>query len=199
MSEVMTTERKCSIEEVFDHNFIELLRLVPRNPHVRALILKFTGKMPGTDCETFEQVKDWVEVNCEKRIRPRFDAGSHSGSGISVNVLFSETEYGRSRYSVDRSSTENFELGAGELLEIILEKIAEGGSVSEVVEAIADRIDDEAWEQCSPDLDNYGNYDYSDEEATSSDNRQAKFSKESIRNAVLQFVQQRHPELAAEL
>jgi hypothetical protein len=198
MSEVIALERKCSIEEVFCPSFIELLRLVPRNPYVRALILKFTGKMPGTDCGTFDQLKDWVELNCVKRIRSPFNTGN-SGAGISVSVRFSETEYGRASYSVDRSSTENFEFGADDLLALIQEKIADGGGISEVLDAIADRIDDDAWDQCSPNLDNYGDYDYCDDEATSSDSREAKFSRESIRIAVLQFVQQRHPELAAEL
>jgi hypothetical protein len=50
MSDTLTlpppVERKCSIEEVFDPSFIELLKLVPANPYVRALILKFTGKLP---------------------------------------------------------------------------------------------------------------------------------------------------------
>jgi hypothetical protein len=53
---VIPAERKCRIEEVFDQGFIELLRLVPRNPYIRALILKLTKKMPGPECETFEQV-----------------------------------------------------------------------------------------------------------------------------------------------
>ena len=47
---VIPGERKCRIEEVFDQNFIELLGLVPRNPFVRALILKLTKKMPGPEC-----------------------------------------------------------------------------------------------------------------------------------------------------
>ena len=44
-------EKKCRIEEVFDSAFIELIRVVPRNPYVRALILKLTGKMPGAESE----------------------------------------------------------------------------------------------------------------------------------------------------
>jgi len=47
MSDTLTlpppVERKCSIEEVFDAGFIELLKLVPANPYVRALVLKFTA------------------------------------------------------------------------------------------------------------------------------------------------------------
>ena len=98
MSEVMTApepavpaaQRKCVFEEVFDANFIELIGLAPRNPHVRALILKLTGKLPPPECSTFEQLKNWVELNCEKRARPSASgAGQHSREGgIVINVDF---------------------------------------------------------------------------------------------------------------
>ena len=90
---VIPVERRCMIEEVFDQSFIELLRLVPRNPYIRALILKLTKKMPGPECETFEQVKEWVETNCEKRTRPTSSRSTRVvDDGISINV---EPERGR--------------------------------------------------------------------------------------------------------
>ena len=90
-------------------SFIELLRLVPANPFVRALILKLTGKMPGPECETFEQVKEWVETNCEKRVRPSSSRSTRVvDDGIAISVEFSETEYGRANYSVPRSGSDEF-------------------------------------------------------------------------------------------
>ena len=35
MNDPLVLERKCSIEEVFEASFIELLKLVPANPYVR--------------------------------------------------------------------------------------------------------------------------------------------------------------------
>lgn len=198
MSEVITL--KCKIEEVFDQCFIELLRMVPRNPYVRALILKITGKMPGQECETFDQIKEWVEMNCEKRktTSQRRVAGS-AEDGISINVDFSETEYGRADYSVPRSGYASFEVSAEDLLEIVREAIEDGEGIDRIVEDIAKKIEDEAWEQCEPEFDNYGEYDYDDHEATDSGNSEKEFSKNEIRNAVLNFIRARHPELAAEL
>jgi hypothetical protein len=205
MSEVMTPpqplERKCRLEDVFDANFIELIRLVPKNPFVRALILKLAGKMPGPECETFEQLKDWVETTCDKKARP---TPSHRGrnnpeDGIAITVEFSETEYGRADYSVPRSGNEEFRIGAADLMEMVQAAIDAGEGLNEVVDVIAEKIDDDAWNQCNPDLDNYGDYDYSEHDATDSGNSETSYSRNQIRNVVLAFVRERHPELAAEL
>ncbi len=57
--------RKCQIEEVLAASFIELIEMAPANPYVRALILAQTGRMPGAECVTFEQVKEWIETTCD--------------------------------------------------------------------------------------------------------------------------------------
>lgn len=199
---VIPVERKCKIEEVFDQNFIELLVMVPRNSYVRAVILKLTGKMPGPECETFEQVRDWVEMTCEKKARV---SSSNRGArripddGIAINVDFSETEYGRADYSVRRSGSEEFRVGAEDLMEMIQEAIEAGAGIDEVVEVVAGKIDDDAWDQCDPNMDNYGEYDYDDFESDDHGDSEIDYSKNEIRNAVLAFVRERHPELAAEL
>lgn len=203
MNETLTlpppVERKCAIEEVFDASFIELLKLVPANPYVRALILKFTGKLPPVECELFDALKDWVEFNCVQRIKKSAAAQNTVASGISISVDFSEREYGRADYSVERYGTETFNVDVEDLLAIIQDVIADGEGINEVVTAIASRIDDDAWNQCNPDLDGYGDYDYSDHDSTDSDNAEVKYSGDEIRNAVLRFIRERHPELAAEL
>lgn len=191
-------ERQCRIEEVFDDSFIELLKLVPANPYVRALILKFSGKLPPADCEAFEALKDWVECHCVKRIR-KPTASRQSDDGISISVAFSEQEYGRAHYSVERSGTDSYPVSADVLVEIIQDAIADGGAISAVVDVISGRIDDNAWDECDPNLDDYGDYEYDEHESDGADNSEVKFSRERIRNAVLQFVQENHPELAAEL
>ena len=198
---VIPTERKCRFEEVFDANFIELIRLVPLNPFVRALILKHTGKMPGPECRTFEQIKDWVELNCDKRARPISSRANRrtAEGGISISVEFSENETGRADYSVHRWGTEEFHVGADDLVEMIREAIESGGGIDEVVDLVAGKIDDDGWNQCDPDMDNYGDYDYSDHDSTDSSDGNAEYSNEDIRTAVLAFVRERHPELAAEL
>jgi hypothetical protein len=203
MSDTLTLpappQRTCSLEEVFDANFIELLKLVPANPYVRALILKFSGKLPPAGCETFDQLKEWVEFNCVKRIKKSAAVQNAIAAGIAIDVDFSETEYGRADYSVERYGTDTFSVDAEDLVAIIHDAITDGGGIGDVVDVIAGKIDDDAWLQCNPDLDGYGDYDYSDHESTESSNAEVKYSRERIREAVLWFVRERHPELAAEL
>lgn len=203
MSDTLTlpppVERKCGIEEVFDAGFIELLKLVPANPFVRAWVLKFTGKLPPTECEQFDQLKDWVEFNCVKRVRKSTGSQPPAAAGISVEVDFSENEYGRAHYSVERSGNDTFQVGAEELVVFIQDAIADGGGLGLVVDSIAGLIDDEAWDRCDPSLDDYGEYDYGDHDSDGTDSSEIKFSREHIRNAVLRFVRENHPELTAEL
>jgi hypothetical protein len=198
--ESVTVQRTCSLEDVFNASFIELLKLVPANPYVRALVLKFSGRMPPADCETFEELKDWVEFNCVKRIKPKnYPARNSEEGGIVINVDFSESEYGRANYSVERSGSDSFRINADDLMEIIQTAIADGEGIGDIVETIAQKIDDDAWNECQPNLDNYGDYDYDEHNSNDSGNSSTDYSKEEIRNAVLRFVRERHPELAAEL
>lgn len=194
-------QRKCKIEEVFDQYFIELLRLVPRNPIVRALILKLAGKMPGPEHQTFEQIREWAETNCEKKARSssKRTAMGVPDDGIAINVEFSETEYGRASYSVRRSGSEEFHISAEDLIEMVQAAIEAGEGIDEVVEAVAEKIDEDAWDRCEPSMDDYGEYDYDNQEGTDFGDSETEYSKNEIRNAVLAFVRERHPELAAEL
>lgn len=192
-------ERKCTIEEVFEASFIELLKLVPANPYVRALVLKFTGKLPPQECDMFEPLKAWIESNCVKRFRKAAAPRQTEERGIVVHVDFTDIEYGRANYSVSRSGREGFHFGGDDLLGIIRETIENGGGIAEVVEAIAERIDEDAWNECSPEMNDTGEFDYNDHDASDTGEESIDFSKDEIRNAVLQFIQERHPELAAEL
>jgi hypothetical protein len=186
---------QCSIEHVFDSSFIELIQLAPKNPSVRSLILKLTGKMPPSECETFEQVKEWVEARCERRKH----SARTGGPGISMRVEFSETEHGRADYSVRRHGTDQFEIGADDLIEIIEGAIDAGEGIEEIVNAISQRVDDDAWNQCEPSLDEYGDYDYTDHESRDFTDSEVEISRSQTRDAILAFVRARHPELAAEL
>ena len=192
---VVPSAPKCRIEEVFDSNFIELIRLTPKNPSVRALVLKLTGNMPPSECETSEQVKEWVETTCERRKLP----ARGGGPGISVSVEFSENQSGSAHYSVRRSGTDQFEIGADDLIEIVRAAINAGDGFDGIIGNIAARIDDDAWNQCDPQLDDYGDYDYTDHESRDSADSEIEFSRNQIRQSVLAFLRGRHPELAAEL
>ena len=197
----LTVERKCQFEAMFDASFIELIRLVPCNPYVRALILKLIGQMPGSELETFDQLKDWIERNCTQRVRPMPNQNRQRSAdgGISISVEFSETENGRADYSVSRSGNDEFRIGADDLIEIVQEVIEAGGSMDEVVDTIAGKIDDDAWNECDPEMDSYGDYNYSEHESSDSSDSETNYSRNDIRSAVRTYLQEQRPELMAEL
>ena len=205
MSAVMTEPeapvalRRCKIDEVFGGPFIELITLAPRNPVVRGLILAQTRKMPGDECETFEQIKEWVETTCEKNVRPANILRTPSRDGIVIKVDFSETEYGSANYSVPRSGSDEFAIDDDELVAFVREAIDDEDGLEGVIDKIATMIDEDAWNRCDPNLEDYGEYDYSDYESGDSDNSNTEFSRSQIRDRLLAFLRERHPQLLEEL
>jgi hypothetical protein len=207
MSEVMTppettvpavqVERRCQIEDVFDRSFIDLMTLAPRNPHIRALILKLIGRMPGPECETFEQVKHWVETSCQRKARPAGAGRTATDVGITITVGFAEMEYGSARYSVRRRGQDQFQLSADDLIDMVRDRLPEG--IEGIVEAVAADIDDNAWSHCEPAMEDDGDYNYSDHDCSYTDDSETSYNREEIREAVLAFLRSRHPELLEEL
>ena len=191
----VTVQRRCGIDEVFASPFIELIGLAPRNPVVRGLILAQTGKMPGPERGTFEQIKEWVETTCDRKTRSPHQPPVRAAEGITINVEFSETEYGRADYSVPRSGSDEFVLEGSELLELVREAIDAGDGVEEVVEKVASLIHEEAWDRCEPSLDDYGEYDYGDHDSNDSGETEVEFSKPQLRDRLLTFLRSRHPDL----
>ena len=197
--EVPAASNRCKIEDVFASPFIELIGLAPRNPVVRGLILSQTGKLPGPERETFEQIKEWVETTCDKRLRPPNTAHSQAGDGFAVRVEFSDTEYGRANYSVPRSGSDEFTLDAAELLRMIEKAIDDGDGIDTLVDNIAELINSEAWDRCDPNLEDYGDYDYDQHDSNDSGNSSVEFSKTQVRDRLLHFLRERHPQLLEEL
>jgi hypothetical protein len=100
---------------------------------------------------------------------------------------------------VRRYGSEEFRLEADDLMELVNEAIESGGGLDEAVELVAGKINEDAWEVCDPSMDDYGDYEYSEHDVSDTGNSEASFSRAVLRNLVLAFVRERHPELAAEL
>ena len=199
IAEAPVVTNRCKIDEVFAGPFIELIGLAPRNPVVRGLILHQTGRLPEPERVTFEQIKEWVETTCDKKIRPPNAPRSHAGDGFAVRVEFSETEHGRAHYSVPRSGSDDFALDADELLSLVHAAIDDEMGVEAVIDKIAELIDDEAWNRCEPNLDNYGEYEYDEHDSNDSGNSAVEFSRTQIRDRLLVFLRERHAGLLEEL
>ena len=61
------------------------------------------------------------------------------------------------------------------------------------------RIDDDAWNECDPSMESYGDYDYDEHDSNDSGNGEINYSREQIQARVLAFLQNHHPELAQQL
>lgn len=196
-----TLPRKCLIGHLLGPQVLALLERVPHNPQVRALVLKLVGKLPPLECETFEQVKEWIETHCEPRkgVPSRPAARRQVEEGIRLTVRFSDTEYGRADYSVRRHAREEFHLDAEDLMELVRVAINNGDGLDEIVEAAAQKIDDDAWEVCDPSMEDDGDYDYSNHDVSSTEDSETTFDRADLRRVILAFLRERHPELAAEL
>ena len=199
IAEAPVVLNRCKLEEVFAGPFIELIGLAPRNPVVRGLILSQTGRLPQPEHGTFEQIREWVETTCAPRAGGQTKAAGLTEDGFAVKVEFSETEHGRAHYSVGRSGSAEFALEADELVDMVQKAIAAGGGLERVVEDIATLIDEDAWNRCEPDMDDFGDYDYDDHDAGDSDNTATEFSRTQIRDRLRHFLRERHPELLEEL
>lgn len=55
--------KTCVFEEVFHANFIELVKLSPKNEMVRGNIMRVCKKEPPVEADTFDKIKDWMEHN----------------------------------------------------------------------------------------------------------------------------------------
>ncbi len=190
--ETPPVEARCPIEQVFTASFIELLTMAPRNPVVRSLILALTRKMPPSECRSFEQVRDWVETNCRKRLHKH---GPDSAGNIRFTVEFSDKEYGRATYSVKRCGTEEFQLEGDELLEMVQEAIESGQGLEGLLGRVNTKIDECAWDRCDPAMDDYGDYDYTDHDQDDAGNSTVEFSKPQVRERVVAFLQEHHADL----
>lgn len=195
----VAVDRKCKIEEVLSGSFIELIGLAPKNPYVRAIILAETGKMPAPECETPEQIKEWVELTCEKKRRLPIQQRNGSDHAFSITVEFSETESGRADYSVQRSGSEEFHIEQDELLEIVETAIENEESVEDVIQTLSEKIHEDAWGRCDPNMDDYGDYDYDEHDSSDSGNCREEFSKTQLRDRLLAFLRENHPDLAEQL
>jgi hypothetical protein len=197
--ELPAIPRKCKIDEVFAGSFIDLISLAPKNRTVRAIIMAETGKMPAPECETLEQIKEWVETTCDKKRRVSGHQRNEGVTAFSITVDFSEKEYGSANYSVNRSGSEEFNVDRDELLEIVETAIDNGESIDDLVQTISEKIHEDAWNQCDPNMDDYGDYDYDSHESSESGSCGESFSAAQIRERVLAFLRANHPDLAEQL
>lgn len=159
--------RKSELKDFFGQNFIDLMMTSPNNTLVRGQIMKHTGQMPDPALDTFDKLKDWIEINIAKP-KSDLDKFKESLSGgrpttarpvFELNLKIAETELGTCWYSVRRHS----EFVEDTSIDDILDWINDGAGASDILNNITSGVEENGggdieWSQEGP--------SYSREEST---------------------------------
>ena len=186
--------RKSELKDFFGQNFVELMAKAPTNTLVRGQIMRHTGQLPPAELDTFEKLKDWIEINVDKpkRDEPKTAVESPRTTGPTFNVLFhiSDVEMGTCSYSVSRNGEWMQEIS----LEDIREWIGEGLNIRHIIQRIAERAESDqdaelVWDEESKEFDSYDCNDHNDWSVN------AEMSQASLRNALIDWLRSLDPEL----
>lgn len=162
-------KRKCSITALLGKSLVELLQAAPLNPTGRARILAITGQMPPDTITTYDELKAWVESNCEPKTKPGGPVRPGAPqplNGIVVQVRFREDETGSCSYSCLNTALANYEITP----DMINNLMDEGGNLNDLANEILTHIQEHAWDDVDPDMESC-DYEHDDYNTSGTDNR----------------------------
>lgn len=183
---------KFRLEAFVDAHTLNLMKNSPRNPIVHAMVLaRFKHKPPAT-ISTYEELKEWVELNGERPTTPVPVPKSPTGTlgtrpvlpGITVLMTHEHTAHGRCRWSQVRMAKSRVEWTHSEIIELI----EEGLDFDEIEERICEgsrenfgenEYDDEA----------VGGYEYEDHEEGDSDWHDGPEIETSVSQSLRSFIE----------
>jgi len=160
--------KKSKIEEHFTASFIELIKLSPNNPIVRAQMMRILLKEPPKELVGFDALKNWVEENFESKTGAAMRKYNPDGRILfDVEWSISDVEYGRCDYSVRRSGS----YMSSTTMDDIQQWIDDGKSVQEITDMLHDEVSEN---YDSSLMESYDGYEYDNEEFDHTDNFEAE-------------------------
>lgn len=156
----------CSLADWFDAGFIAMMYEVPKNPVMRAHMMKVLKVGVPNEITTFDALKNWVETSFPKKRAPAPEPGYKSPIGARIApaepmfraiVNQSGTENGTARYTIPVSRDIEDSIPISK----IREWIQEGNSFDSIVRLSRDYVADHYDESTGC---NYQNYEYQDHE-----------------------------------
>lgn len=193
--------KKCDLDKVVQKELIALLKQAPLNPHVRTLIHAQILKPIPEEAKTFEEIKNWIELNIEPRaaqtlaeVLAQGRVDPPQGPEFHERITYSEQQWGNCHWSAEMSGTNTYSLSRQSLRDAAIEADGDWNGFCEQVE-------EELREQCNennPDLDPVDGYDHSDYDTNGSDDSSVDF-QQGLRTRLAQWMRANLPEQADEL
>ena len=177
--------------DTLPNEYKELIRNNPNNPITRS-VLRNKGLLIPRDITVLESIIDYInENNLSINVKPRVNITSNTNTNtatrtreetLSVDVEYSETEYGTCRYFVNRSGVESVNVP----ISIIREAIVENDN---------DIICDYVRQHIDYNFEDYDNYRYEDHEYSDSDNSDDNIGDRMAQNLIEDYIEQYgHPD-----
>lgn len=183
-------KQRCTIETALRASLIELLKLAPKNPIARSRVLADTGKALPDACQTYDEVKAWIEEHCnpmlnaeqrqraDRAARPAaaVDLGQHhqggapaEGIAFITDIRFTDRETGSCNYAARRTALQELNVTREDVAAAIASLRAEHGVVTltNLETRLSALLQRDAWNRLEPDLewDDNREVDYEEHEA----------------------------------
>jgi len=181
---------------VIHQSIHELLRLAPLNPVARTHVHSKVGIPIPPVCTTLAQILQWIEtVELKKGVLSSDEIPFNlptlprwaPTNALSIEVGYSYRESGRASYSCTQYGCRNYELGRDDIAEMA----EECGSLSELETVVKRRFRAMCGE--NPPNTEASDYDYSDEEATDSDDHETEIHEETLRTKLAEWLRNHLP------
>lgn len=201
-NEITPAAPKCDAAKVLGNTINQLLIAAPANPIARAHAMSRIKREIPLEIVEYESIKNWIEENIEASVAPS-EAKSISAGGrrntleaFTIDVSYSELESGTCTYTCRRSGGTDYSINQAEILAAVSSSIERGESLERVLESLEEDINANAYARM--DLDSV-DYNYDDEEANDSEDKQTEFSSRRLAEMTRDWLLNNHPELLEQL
>lgn len=185
------------LEHVLDATALAILDAFPGHDLIKGTLLAKLGELPPAEAlASKDELQRWLLENYEKPVDIAPAAPTPARRApmptpvLTVDIEASETEYGTASYSVRRSGSTSKSWTSGELQDLLQEAIEDDMDFDGLMERLEERSLESA-QDGGMDMDDYGNYEYSDHDSTSSDDYEDSITNgRSVRQALETWVRE---------
>lgn len=174
--------RFCFIEEALPPDLIEGLKIAPTNETYHGLILKYAGKMPPQSITEFNRLKEWIEFNCEPKVRLK---AARPDIHFIDEITFHGTEVGTCQYELPTTARAPIAWHYDTILAIVNDRDLAPETVDEIMQRMDEQTDPwdyapEQFDRVEPDgvvLSSFNRVSsrHDDWECVNADGRKARF------------------------